>query len=94
MDGRDPPIDVPDDADEYSRFDDRNLVDIGLASLPEEQAKALSLHYLMELQIYSQDSTERTVATVLGCGERKARKLIEDAKTALRRSIGQEDGNE
>ena len=94
MDDRDAPIDIPDDADEYSRLDDQNLVDIGLASLPEEQAKALSLHYRMGLQIYSQDPAERTVATVLGCGERKARKLIADGRTALRRSIGQEDDNE
>ena len=94
MDDRDAPIDVPDDADEYSQCEDRNLVDIWLASLPEEQAKALSLHYIMGLQIYSQDPAERTVATVLGCGERKARKLIADGKTALRRSIGQEEDNE
>ena len=94
MDDRDAPIDVPDEVDEYSRFEDRDLVGMWLASLPEEQSKALSLHYCMGLHIYSQDPAERTVATVLGCGERKARKLIADGKTALRRSIGQEDGNE
>ena len=92
-DDRDAPIDVPDDSDEYSRFEDKELIEVGLASLPEEQARALSLHYFMDLQIYSSDPAVRTVASVLGCGERKARKLIADGKAALRRAIGQEDGD-
>lgn len=93
-DGRDGPIDVPDNVDEYSRSDDRGLIDVGLASLPEEQARAITLHYRMELQIYSHDPAVRTVASVLGCGERKARKLIADGRAGLRRSIDQEDDDE
>ena len=93
-DGRDSPIDVPDNADEYSRSDDRHLIEVGLASLPEEQARAIALHYDMGLQIYSHDLAVRTVASVLGCGERKARKLIADGRAGLRRSIGQEDDDE
>ena len=93
-DGRDSPIDVPDDVDEYSRSEDRDLIDVGLASLTEEQARAIILHYRMGLQIYSHDPAARTVASVLGCGERKARKLIADGRAGLRRSIGQEDDDE
>ena len=93
-DGRDALIDVPDNADEYSRFEDQDLIEVGLASLPEDQGRALSLHYDVGLQIYSHDSAVRTVASVLGCGERKARRLIADGKAALRRSIGQEDSDE
>ena len=74
--------------------EDRDLIDVGLASLPEEQARAIILHYRMELQIYSHDPAVRTVASVLGCGERKARKLIADGRAGLRRSIGQEDDDE
>ena len=93
-DGRDSPIDVPDRVDEYSRSEDRNLINVGLASLPEEQARAIVLHYRMDLQIYSHDPAVRTVASVLGCGERKARKLIADGRAGLRRAIGQEDDDE
>ena len=88
------PVDIAYDVDEHSRFEDRDLVEVGLASLTEEQAKALTLHYELGLQIYSHDSEVRTVASVLGCGERKARKLIADGKATLRRSIGQEDCDE
>ena len=92
--GRDAVTDIPDDADEYSQFESRHLVEVGLASLPAEQARALSLHYLAGLQVYSHDPEVRTVASVLGCGERKARKLIADGKTGLRCLIGQENGDE
>ena len=92
-DGRDAPIEVP-DADEHSRFEDRDLVEVGLASLPKEQARAIGLHYLLELQIFSGDPTIQTVASELGCGERKARKLIADAKIALGLLIGQEDNDD
>ena len=93
-DGRDVLADVADDNDEYSRLEDKELVESGLASLPDEQANAVILHYLGGLQIHSQDPDVRTVASELGCGERKARKLIADGRAALRRSFGQEDGDE
>ena len=86
--------DVPDDSDDYTQFENRYLIEAGLASLTDEQARAISLHYLLGLQIYSNDSAVPTVASKLGCGERKARKLIADGKAALRCSIGQEDGDE
>ena len=94
LDSRDAPIDIPADADEYSRFEDRDLIKVGLASLPEEQARAITLRYDMRLQIFSHDPAVRTVASVLGCGERKARWLVADGLAALRRTIGQEEGDE
>lgn len=93
-DDRGASIEVSDDVDEYSRLEDKDLIEVGLASLPEEQARAITLHYMMELQIHSHDSEVRTVASVLGCGERKARRLIADGKAALRRAVQEEDGDE
>ena len=93
-DSRDAPIEIRADAEEYSRFEDRDLIEVGLAALPEEQARAITLHYDMGLQVFSQDPAVRTVASELGCGERKARRLVADGLAALRRSIGQEDGDE
>ena len=91
---RDTVTDIPDDSDEYSQWESRYLIEIGLASLPHEQARAINLHYLMGLNVYSIDSAVRTVASELGCGERKARRLVAEGLAALRRSIGQEDGDE
>ena len=88
------PIDIVDNVDSYSQLEDQLLVQSGLASLPDEQAKALCLHYLLGLPIFVNEPTVPTVASELGCGERKARKLIADGKAALRRSIGQEDVDE
>ncbi len=92
--GRDTVTDVPDDTDEYAQFENRYLIQIGLASLPAEQAKAITLHYLFGLQIYSNDPAVQTVASELGCGERKARKLIADGKAALKSTLSQEDYDE
>ena len=92
--GRDVPREIADDSDDYSQSEIRLLVQEGLATLPIEQARALTLHYLMGLQIFSHDSTIQTVATELGCGERKARKLIADGKAALGLLIGQEDNDD
>ena len=86
--------DVPNASDEYSQWETEYLIEIGLASLPNEQARAISLHFLVGLKIYSIDPAFRTVASELGCGERKARRLIADGLAALRRSIGQEDDDE
>ena len=92
--GRYAVTDIPDDSDEYSEFESRHLIEVGLASLPEEQARAISLHYHLGLQIYSKDPAVPTVASKLGCRERKARKLIADGMAALRCSIGQKEGDE
>ena len=89
-DGRDTATEIPDDTDPYEQFENRHLIEIGLASLPIEQARAITLHYRLGMQIYSNDSSIQTVASELGCGERKARKLIADGKAALRRFLSRE----
>ena len=91
---RDTVTDIPDDSGEYSQWESEALIEIGLSSLPHEQAWAINLHYLMGLNVYSIDSAVRTVASELGCGERKARRLVADGLAALRCSIGQEEGDE
>ena len=93
-DGRDTRADVADDADLYSAIDDRLLLNAGLARLPQEQARALILHYLIGLRVHSQDPAAQTVASTLLCGERTARQLIADGKASLRRWIDGEGGNE
>lgn len=92
--GRHAVNDIPDDADAYLQFENWHLIEVGLASLPVEQATAIILHYRLGLQIYSNDAAIQTVASELGCGERKARKLIADGKAALRRIINQEEVHE
>ena len=92
--GRDAVIDIQDDSDDYLKFENWHLIEVGLASLPVEQATAIILHFRFGIQIYSKDSAIRTVASELGCGERKARKLIADGKAALRRIINQEEDHE
>ena len=77
--------DVPSGADPFGQVENEIVVDQGLAVLPDEQAKALALHYRMELPIYSRDPGVRDVASVLGYGERKTRKLIAEGLAALRR---------
>ena len=93
-DGRDTRAEVAADADIYSAIDDRLLLNAGLARLPQEQARALSLHYLIGLRVHSQDPAAQTVASTLGCGERTARQLIADGKASLRRWIDGEGGDE
>ena len=93
-DGRDTRADVADDADIYSAIDDRLLLNAGLARLPQEQARALSLHYLIGLRVHSQDPAAQTVASTLRCGERTACQLIADGKASLRRWIDGEGGDE
>ena len=93
-DGRDTWADVADDADIFSAIDDRLLLNAGLARLPQEQARALSLHYLIGLPVHSQDPAVQTVASTFGCGERKARRLIADGLASLRRWIDGEGGDE
>ena len=92
--GRGARLDVADDADSYAAGDDRLLIEAGLATLPEEQGRALSLHYLIGLPVHSQDPAVQTVASTLGCGERKARQLIADGLASLRRWIDGEGGDE
>ncbi len=86
--------DIPDDSNEYAQFERRFLIDVELASLPNDQARAIILHYRFGLQIFSKHPEVQSVASELGCGERKARKLVSEGKAALRHSIGQEEGDE
>lgn len=94
LDGNSFIADIPDDSDESAQFERRFLIDVGLALLPNEQARAIILHYHFGLQIFSKDPEVQSVASELGCGERKARKLVSEGKAALRHSIGQEEGDE
>ena len=93
-DDRDTVIDIANSFDFDSLVDDRRLVEIGLAALTDEQARALILHYYMGYPIFSSDPTVETVATLLGCRERKARRLIADGKAAFQHTIGQENNDE
>ena len=94
LDDRDGVIDIAYSVDLDSLVDDRRLVEIGLAALTDEQGKALILHYHMGYPIFSSDPTVETVATLLGCRERKARKLIADGKAAFRYAIGEENNDD
>ncbi len=51
-----------------------------LDGLPDEVASAMTLHVLMDLKIWSSHSAEITVASAVGCSERKARELIATGK--------------
>ena len=93
-DDRSAVIDVADSIDMDSLIDDHRLVEIGLAALTDEQARALILHLNMGYPIFSNDPTVETVATQLGCRERKARKLIADGKAAFRHAIGEENNDD
>ena len=89
--GGEVPTDFADHVDTDSQLATRELVEAGLATLPKEQGKALILHYMMGFPIYSQNPVVRTVASELGCRERKARQLVADGKSALWRSFDQEE---
>ena len=93
-DGRNTVAEIAVSFDLDSIIESRRLVEIGLAALPEEQSRALTLRYEMGYQIYSDDPTVVTVATLLGCKERKARRLIADGRAAFQSAIGQENINE
>ncbi|MYB42522.1 MAG: sigma-70 family RNA polymerase sigma factor [Chloroflexi bacterium] len=64
---------------------DNILIRSALDTLPEEQQRAITLHYMMGCPIFSDDPSVLTVASGLRCSERKARKVIADARAALRR---------
>ena len=83
--------DIADGADPFGEAENEIVVDQGLATLPYEQARAIALHYRMELPIYSQDPGVEDVASVLGYGERKTRGLIAEGMAALRRWFREED---
>ena len=84
-------LDIGVDEDEYLVRENRMLIEAGLATLPDEQARALTLHYLMELSAFSQNPEVQTVTSVLGWSERKTRQLLADGRAALRLWIDQEE---
>ena len=83
--------DIADGADHFAQVEDEIVIKQGLSVLPEEQARALALHYLMELPIYSGDAGVRSVAAELGYGERKTRALIAEGRAALGRWFREDD---
>ena len=84
--GRDP-VDFAESRthDPYQAIDDRMIVRRALDTLSEDQARAITLHYLMELPIFSENPARLTVASEFGFSERKARGFMADARAALRR---------
>ena len=83
--------DIADDADPFGQVEDGIVVDQVLAALPDEQAQALALHYRLRLPIYSSDPGVKDVASALGYGESKTRKLMAEALAAARRWFREED---
>jgi DNA-directed RNA polymerase specialized sigma24 family protein len=78
--------------DEVSGADDfedqlltRIAVTAALDMLSPEERKAAILHFCADLKIFSGNAAERTVASELGCGERKARALIAEATRKIER---------
>lgn len=84
-------VDVAATGDDYAALHNQWLVREGLAQLPEEQANAMALHYLMEFPVHSQNPTVPTVSSLLRCSERKARGLLAKGRHALRGWIDQEE---
>src|SRR6266542_3794931 len=78
---------VSEPADPASPFEEeaerRAAMHAALALLAPEERKAFIIHQVMGLKIYSSDSKQTTVATVLGWHERKARQLVADATRKL-----------
>jgi DNA-directed RNA polymerase specialized sigma24 family protein len=62
---------------------DRFTVQAILDELPDDVARAMTLHVIMDLKIASMDPREATVATVMGCSERKARGLIAEGRATI-----------
>ncbi len=87
------PLDVADDADDYGAIENDILIRDGLVTLPDEQAQAIVLHYLMDLPVFSQDAGALTVVSTLGCSERKARKLVANGLATIRLWIGEEESD-
>jgi len=60
---------------------------VALASMPDEVARAIDLHYRADLKVHSNNPNEPTVSKILGCSERKARDLISKGEELARRQI-------
>lgn len=66
-------------SDVVDRFTAQAILD----RLPDDVARAMTLHVIMDLKIASIEPGEATVATVMDCSERKARGLIAEGRTAV-----------
>ena len=75
--------DVPSPHDEYAAAQHRMDLQQAIESLPDDQRRAYELHHEMGCPIFSKDPTVLTVASALGCAERKARQIWADTKAAL-----------
>lgn len=91
LDGGGGPVDIADSVDVYAQVDARMEVEVGLAAIDRRQAEALILHDLMGYPVYSRYPGIPTVASLLGCSERTARRLLADGKAAWRREFGEDD---
>lgn len=77
-------LDIGVDDAKYAAIENRMLIEAGLSTLPDEQGRAISLHYLEGLPAFSQDPQVSTVASMLGWSERKTRQRLAEGRAALR----------
>ncbi len=81
---------IADTRDNREHVDLRLDLQAVLDQLPREVAHAMSLHYLDQVKIFSANAAERSVASVLGCSERKARDLIAQGLSTMRQVLGED----
>jgi hypothetical protein len=78
---------IPDPADDFAEVEAEMDWYVALASMPDEVAQAIDLHYRADLKVHSNNPNEPTVSKILGCSERKARDLIRTGEELARRQI-------
>jgi hypothetical protein len=78
---------IPDPADDFAEVEAEIDWYVALASMPDEVAQAIDLHYRADLKVHSNNPDEPTVSKILGCSERKARDLIRTGEELARRQI-------
>lgn len=78
---------IADPADDFAEVEAEIDWYVGLASMPDEVAQAIDLHYRADLKVHSNNPNEPTVSKILGCSERKARDLISKGEELARRQI-------
>ena len=88
LDGSGSPVDIADSVDVYTQVVARMTVEVGLSGIDPRQADALILHDLAGYPVHSRYPGIPTVMSLLDCSERTARRLLADARAALRREIG------
>lgn len=78
---------IADPADDFAEVEAEIDWYVALASMPDEVAQAIDLHYRADLKVHSNNPNEPTVSKILGCSERKARDLISKGEELARRQI-------